>query len=79
MTELSLKQCGRRRDDPYDVIAGGAVIGRIMYFSATPSELPWAWTIAPGYQEGRSTTHGHARGENTRPTWRSNALRCHFS
>ena len=61
MTDLSLKKSGRRRDDAYDVIADGAVVGRIMLFTANPTELPWVWTIAPGYEEGRSTTHGYAK------------------
>jgi hypothetical protein len=39
----------------------GAVVGRIMLFTANPTELPWVWTIAPGYEEGRSTTHGYAK------------------
>lgn len=59
MTDLSLKQRGRRRDDPYDVIADGSVVGRILLFSAEPAELPWMWTIAPGYEEDHSPTHGH--------------------
>jgi hypothetical protein len=45
----------------HDVIADGAVVGRIMLFTANPTELPWVWTIAPGYEEGRSTTHGYAK------------------
>ena len=61
VTDLSLKKSGRRRDDHYDVIADGAVVGRIMLFTANPTELPWVWTIAPGYEEGRSTTHGYAK------------------
>jgi hypothetical protein len=60
MTELSLKKSGRRREDHYDVIADGAVVGRIMFFTATPNGSPWMWTIAPGYEEVRSPTHGHA-------------------
>jgi hypothetical protein len=32
MTDLSLKKSGRRREDYYDVIAGGVVVGRIMLF-----------------------------------------------
>ena len=35
-------------------------VGRIMFFSATPGASPWVWTIAPGYEEDRSPTHGHA-------------------
>jgi hypothetical protein len=60
MTDLSLKKSGRRREDYYDVIAEGTVVGRIMLFATTPTEPPWVWTIAPGYDEGRSTTHGYA-------------------
>jgi hypothetical protein len=60
MTGLSLKKSGRRRDDAYDVIADGAVVGRIMSFTTTSSELPWVWTIAPGYEPGRPVTHGYA-------------------
>jgi hypothetical protein len=41
MTELSLKKAGRRREDHYDVIADGSVVGRIMFFSATPNGSPW--------------------------------------
>jgi hypothetical protein len=58
MSDLLLKQCGRRGDDPYD-IADGAVVGRIMFFSAAPGGLPWLWTIAPSCQGGRATTHGY--------------------
>jgi hypothetical protein len=59
MTDLSLKQSGRRREDHYDVVADGVVIGRIMFFSATPGGSPWMWTIAPGYEEDRTQTHGY--------------------
>ena len=47
INDLSLKKSGRRRDDYCDVIANGAVVGRIMLFSVTPDELPWMWTIVP--------------------------------
>ena len=54
----------RRGDDAAgsldDVIPEGAVVGRIMLFSAEPAELPWMWTITPGYEEGRTPTHGYA-------------------
>jgi hypothetical protein len=36
MTDLSLKKSGRRRDDHYDV-TDGAVVGRIMLFTANPT------------------------------------------
>jgi hypothetical protein len=59
MTELALKKSGRRRDDAYDVIADGAVVGRITLFTTTPTERPWVWTIAPGYEAVRTQTHGY--------------------
>ena len=59
MTDLSLKKSGRRREDYYDVIAKGTVVGRIMLFTTTPTELPWVWTIAPGYEADRTQTHGY--------------------
>ena len=59
MTELSLKNSGRRREDHYDVIAADAsVVGRIFLFTSTPTERPWVWTIAPGLEEDRTQTHG---------------------
>ena len=59
MTDLSLKKSGRRREDYYDVIAEGTVVGRIMLFTTTPTELPWVWTIAHGYEADRTQTHGY--------------------
>ena len=59
MTDLSLKKSGRRREDYYEVIAEGTVVGRIMLFTTTPTELPWVWTIAPGYEADRTQTHGY--------------------
>ena len=59
MTELSLKRSGRRREDHYDVIADGVVVGRIMLFTTTPAELPWVWTIAPGHEKDRTQTYGY--------------------
>ena len=42
------------------MLAEGTVVGRIMFFSATRGASPWVWTIAPGSEEDRSPTHGHA-------------------
>jgi hypothetical protein len=30
-----------------------------MLFTTTPTELPWVWTIAPGYEADRTQTHGY--------------------
>jgi hypothetical protein len=60
MTDLSLKKSGRRREDYYDVIAEGTVVGRIMLFTTTPTaEPPRVWTIAPGYEADRTQTPGY--------------------
>jgi hypothetical protein len=59
MSDLLLKRSGRRLEDHYDVIADGAVIGRIMLFTSTPTGLPWVWTTAPGHGEDRTQTHGY--------------------
>jgi hypothetical protein len=45
-TDLSLKKSGRRRDDYYDVLAGGVVVGRIMLFLDSPTESSWMWATA---------------------------------
>jgi hypothetical protein len=60
MTELSLKKSGRRLEDHYDVVADGAVVGRITLFTTTPAELPWVWTIAPWARE-RSNANPRSR------------------
>ena len=60
MSALSLRKSGRRGGDYYDVIEDGSVVGRIMVFTTAPAELPWVWTIAPGYEADRPVTHGYA-------------------
>jgi hypothetical protein len=59
MTELLLKRSGRRLEGHYDFIAGTSVIGRIMLFPTAPTERPGVWTVAPGYEKGRTQTHGY--------------------
>jgi len=43
------------------VLADGAVVGRIMKAVAAPVGSPWIWTLAYGYQEDRTPTHGTKR------------------
>jgi hypothetical protein len=59
VTERSLKGLGRRLEDHYDVIADGAVVGRIMLFTSTPTGLPWVWTMAPGHEKDPTQIHGY--------------------
>ena len=51
---------GQWRDDDYDVICDGAVVGRIKHRPAAPEARPWMWTLAYGYHEDRTPTHGYA-------------------
>jgi hypothetical protein len=50
---------GEWRYDDYDVIADGVVVGRIMKAAAAPVGQPWLWTLADGYHEDRTPTHGY--------------------
>jgi hypothetical protein len=41
---------GEWKDDDFDVLANGVVVGRIMKANAAPVGSPWMWTLAFGYQ-----------------------------
>ncbi len=43
----------------YDVLAEGFVVGRIMKVTTSPAGTPWMWTLAYGYHEDRTPTHGY--------------------
>jgi len=67
MTEtLLLKRASASRpsgdwnDDDFDVLADGAVVGRILKVQAAPVGSPWMWTLAFGQHEDRTPTHGYA-------------------
>jgi hypothetical protein len=49
---------GEWNDDYYDVLADGAVVGRIFKVHATPVGSPWMWTLMVGYDD-RTPTHGY--------------------
>jgi hypothetical protein len=53
------RSSGEWSDDDYDVLADGAVVGRIMKAAAAPEGSPWLWTLIFGYHEDRSPTHGY--------------------
>jgi hypothetical protein len=65
-TYLILKRASTSRpsgewdDDDFDVLADGAVVGRIMKVHAAPMGTPWMWTLAFGHREDRTPTHGYA-------------------
>jgi hypothetical protein len=51
---------GEWNDHDYDVLADGAVVGRIFQVHAAPVGMPWMWTLAFGHHEDRTPTHGYA-------------------
>jgi hypothetical protein len=50
---------GEWNDDDFDVLAAGAVVGRIMKVHAAPVGSPWMWALAFGQHEDRTPTHGY--------------------
>jgi hypothetical protein len=50
---------GEWNDDDYDVLADGAVVGRIFKANSAPVGSPWMWTLAFGHHEDRMPTHGY--------------------
>jgi hypothetical protein len=50
---------GEWNDDDDDVLADGAVVGRIFNAAASPVGTPWMWTLAFGHHEDRAPTHGY--------------------
>ena len=65
MSSLILKRAwprarpARWNDDDFDVLADGAVVGRIMKTTAAPVG-PWMWTLAFGHHGDHTPTHGYA-------------------
>jgi len=58
---------GKWSDDDFDMLADGAVVGRIFKARAAPVGTPWMWTLMFGHHEDRTPTHGrghviHGRG-----------------
>jgi hypothetical protein len=49
---------GEWNDDDFDVLADGAVVGRILKVYAAPVGTSWMWTLAFGHH--RPPTHGYA-------------------
>jgi hypothetical protein len=65
LTQLILKRAsasrpsGEWKDDDYNVLADGVVVGRIMHAAAAPVGSPWMWTLLYGHHEDRSPTHDY--------------------
>jgi hypothetical protein len=66
MGQLILKRASASRpsgewsDDDFDVLADGAVVGRIFKANAAPVGMSRMWTLAFGQHEDRSPMHGYA-------------------
>jgi hypothetical protein len=54
------RSSGEWKDDDYDVLANGVVVGRIFNSAASPVGMPWMWTLLLDYHKNRSPTHGYA-------------------
>ena len=50
---------GEWKDDDYDVLADGEIVGRI-FNSGVSVARPWMWTLDIGHLAHRSPTHGYA-------------------
>jgi len=51
---------GQWNDDDFDVLAEGAVVGRIFKANTAPIGSPWMWTLIFPHHEDRTPTHGYA-------------------
>jgi hypothetical protein len=61
LTRAALRRpSGEWNDDDFDVLASGAVVGRIFKANAAPVGSPWMWTLILPHHEGRTPTHGYA-------------------
>jgi len=54
------RSSGEWNDDDFDVLADGAMVGRIFKADAVPMGMPSMWTLAFGHHEDRTPTHGYA-------------------
>jgi len=62
MTGLILKRSPLGPDqnqEDYDVPADGVIVGRIFFTEAAFEGRQWVWTLAYGFHEDRTPTHGY--------------------
>ncbi|SRR6266540_157547 len=60
----NIRTCSRMssskpREDDYDVLVDGAVVGCIVKAAAASVGPPWLWTLAFGHHEDRTPTHSY--------------------
>jgi hypothetical protein len=58
---------GEWKDDDYDVLADGEIVGRI-FNSGVSVARPWMWTLAFGHHEDRMPAHGYAESREAAMT-----------
>ena len=56
----AFRPSGEWNDDDFDVLADGLMVGHIMNAAAVPVGQSGMWTLAFGYHEDRTPTHGYA-------------------
>jgi hypothetical protein len=49
---------GEWKDDDFDVLADGEIVGRIYKSNAAPVGSPWIWTLMFPHHEARTSTAG---------------------
>jgi hypothetical protein len=54
------RHSGEWNEDDFDVLADGAVVGRLFKANAAPVGMPWMWTLGFGHHEDRTPTHDYA-------------------
>lgn len=59
MLILKRAPIGQNQED-YDVLADGALVGRIFLSAAAPESWQWMWTLAYGHHRDRTPTLGYA-------------------
>ena len=53
------RSSGQWRDDDYDVVEEGVIVGRIFLSLIAPKVTPWFWSLAHAHVSNRSPTHGY--------------------
>jgi hypothetical protein len=61
------RSSGEWNDDDFDVLADGAVVGRIYKANAAPVGTPWMWTLAFGQERVEAPRTAMKRRE--KPRW----------
>jgi len=66
MRAATSRSSGEWNDNDYDVLADGAVVGRILKVHVAPVDAPWMWMLAFGHHEDCTPTHGYAATHSLR-------------